>query len=145
MSDELNVQDTDPTPTPVQTNPMLDSILTSIKKMLMIDESYEHYDPDIIIHINTFLTRLCQVGIGQPGFYITDKTATWEDFLVDVPRFQQAKTYVYLRVRLLFDPPQSGAAVDAMEKNLRELEWLLFVDADPPLSETDWGGVSDDE
>lgn len=117
-----------------------ESILTSVKKLLQIGEEYEHYDPDIIIHINTFLTRLYQVGVGKPGFFITDKTATWDEFLIDEAKFQQAKTYVYLRVRMLFDPPQSSTATEAIKENIRELEWLLFVDADPPLSETDWGG-----
>lgn len=117
---------------------MYESILTSIKKLLGITEEYEYYDPDIIIHINTFLTRLYQVGVGVQGFQITDKTQTWADFLVDETKFQQAKTYVYLRVRIIFDPPQ-GATMEAFKENLRELEWLLFVDADPPLSEVDWG------
>lgn len=120
---------------------MNESILTSIKKLLGIPEEYEAYDPDIIIHINTFLTRLYQVGVGVPNFYITDKSATWDDFLVDTAKFQQAKTYVYLRVRLIFDPPQSGAANEAFKETLRELEWLLFVDADPKLADCDWGGV----
>ncbi len=125
-------------PTTVAT-PLNESILTSIKKLLGIHEEYEAYDPDIIIHINTFLSRLNQVGVGVPHFFITDKTQTWAEFLVDESKFQQAKTYVYLRVRLIFDPPTSGAANDAMKETLRELEWLLFVDADPPLSETEWG------
>ena len=124
------------------TNTPKDSILTSVKKLLQIAEDYEHYDPDIIIHINTFLTVLYQVGVGKPGFFITDKSATWEDFLVDEAKFNEAKTYVYLRVRLLFDPPTSGTAVEAIKENIKELEWRLFVDADPPLSETDWGKVT---
>ena len=123
---------------------MNESILTSIKKLLGIPEEYEEFDPDIIIHINTFLTRLYQVGVGEKGFFITDKTATWDQFLVDESKFQQAKTYVYLRVRLVFDPPTSGAAAEAFKESLRELEWLLCVDADPPLDETDWGGSSNE-
>ena len=111
---------------------MNESILTSIKKLLGITEEYEAFDPDIIIHINTFLTRLYQVGVGTKNFYITDKTATWSDFLVDESKFQQAKTYVYLRVRMVFDPP-SGAAAEAFKENLRELEWLLNVDAESEL------------
>ena len=121
------------------TNTPSDSILTSVKKLLQIAEDYEHYDQDIIIHINTFLTVLYQVGVGQKGFFITDKSATWADFLVDEAKYNEAKTYVYLRVRLLFDPPTSGTAVEAIKENIKELEWRLFVDADPPLSETDWG------
>ena len=70
-----------------------------------------------------------------PNFYITDKTQTWDQFLPneDEARFVQAKSYVYLRVRLLFDPPQNSTAVKSIEENIREYEWLLYVDADPPF------------
>lgn len=121
-----------------EVNDKYESILTSIKKLLMIPEEYEEFDPDIIIHINTFLRRLCQVGVGVEGFYITDKTATWDQFLADESKFIQAKTYVYMRVRMIFDTP-TGAAKEAFEETIKELEWLLFVDADPPLEDTDWG------
>lgn len=118
-----------------------ESILTSIKKLLGIAEDYEHFDADLIIHINTFLTRLYQVGVGTKNFAIYDKTATWADFLgEDEVKFQQAKSYVYIRTKLLFDPPQSGAANEAFKEAMRELEWLLFVDADPGLDEVDCGG-----
>lgn len=140
MADETNVnaaETGDPTPTPATPN---ESILTSVKKLLQIGEEYEYYDQDIIILINTFLTRLNQLGVGVSNFYIADKTATWDQFLIDPVKFQQAKSYVYLRVRLLFDPPTSSTASKAMEDNARELEWLLCVDADPPLSETFLGG-----
>lgn len=114
---------------------MNESILTSIKKLLGIPEEYEAFDQDLIIHVNTMLTRLCQVGVGVQNFSIVDKSATWADFLVDESKYQQAKTYVYIRVRLLFDPPQSGAANEAFKETLRELEWLLFVDADNALDD----------
>lgn len=114
---------------------MNESILTSIKKLLGIPEEYEAFDQDIIIHINTFLSRLYQVGVGVENFFIIDKTATWDQFLIDEAKYQQAKTYVYLRVRLIFDPPQTGAAMEAFKENLRELEWLLFVDADNALDD----------
>lgn len=114
---------------------MKESILTSTKKFLMIAEDYEAFDPDIIMHINTVLRRLNQINVGVPNFYITDKTQTWDQFLPneDEARFVQAKSYVYLRVRLLFDPPQNSTAVKSIEENIREYEWLLYVDADPPF------------
>lgn len=113
-----------------------DSILTSTKKLLGIAEEYEHFDLDIMIHINTFLTRLNQIGVGVSNFSISDKTATWHDFLGDdETKFQQARDYVFIRTKLIFDPPQSGAANDAMKETMRELEWLLCVDADPDLEE----------
>lgn len=112
---------------------MNDSILTSVKKLLGIAEEYEAFDQDIIMHINTFLTRLVQIGVGTPNFFITDKTATWDQFLIDKAKYQQALSYVYIRVRIVFDPPQAGAAMEALKENMRELEWLLYVDADPPF------------
>lgn len=119
---------------------MNESILTTIKKLLGIAEEYEHFDADLIIHINTFLTRLYQVGVGKKNFRIIDKTATWGDFLGDDEiKLQQAKEYVYIRTKMIFDPPQSGAANEAFKEAMRELEWLLFVDADPTLDEVDWG------
>lgn len=114
---------------------MNESILTSIKKLLGIPEEYEAFDQDLIIHISTMLTRLYQVGVGVSNFSIVDKSATWDQFLIDESKYQQAKTYVYIRVRLLFDPPQSGAANEAFKETLRELEWLLFVDADNALDD----------
>lgn len=118
---------------------MNESILTSIKKLLGIAEEYTHFDQDIVIYINTILRRLYQVGVGQSGFYISDSSATWNDFLgEDHDKYEQAKVYVYLRVRQIFDPPQSGAANEAIKENIKELEWLLFIEADPPLSEVDW-------
>lgn len=124
---------------------MNESILTSIKKLLGIAEEYEHFDADIIIHINTFLTRLNQINVGKENFAIYDKTATWADFLgEDEVKYQQAKSYVFIRTKLIFDPPQSGTANEALKETMRELEWLLLVDADPGLDEVDWGGGNDD-
>ena len=107
-----------------------ESILTSIKKLLMIDEMYEAYDADLIIHINTFLTRVHQLGIGQDKFFIRDKSSTWKDFLgeEDEIRYQQVKDYVFMRTRLIFDPPTNSSTTKALEENMRELEWLLYVD-----------------
>lgn len=119
---------------------MNESILTSIKKLLGIAEEYEHFDMDLIIHINTFLTRLYQIGVGKKNFRIIDKSATWSDFLGDDEvKFQQAMEYVFIRTKLIFDPPQSGAANEAFKEAMRELEWLLMVDADPKLDEVEWG------
>ena len=114
---------------------MNESILTSTKKYLLIDEAYEAFDQDIIMHINTVLRRLNQLNVGVQNFYITDKTATWDQFLPgeDEARYNQAKAYVYLRVRMLFDPPQSSSVMKAMEDNMREYEYMLYLEADPPF------------
>lgn len=107
---------------------MQQSILTSIKKILGIDASYTAFDLDIVIHINSVLARLHQLGIGPVGgFTIEDSTATWGDFLgpVNHTRFSQVKTYVYLCVRIIFDPPQTSYLLDAMEKQIAMMEWTL--------------------
>lgn len=112
------------------------SILTSTKKALGIMEDYEHFDPDIIMHINTVLMVLTQLGVGpKDGFRIEDKTSTWQDFLGDSIQLESVKTYVYLRVRLLFDSTTlSSAVLESMNKTISELEWRLNVAVDKPQS-----------
>lgn len=109
----------------------MDSILTSIKKLLGITEEYEAFDADIIMHINTVFTILNQLGVGADGFYITDKTAVWSDFLSD-RKIEAVKTYVGLKVRTMFDPPTNSAVMQAMDKSISELEWRLNVAAETP-------------
>jgi len=104
------------------------SILTSVKKILGIDDSYEAFDVDILMHINSVFLILQQLGIGpSTGFFIEDKTAKWSDFLGVDPNLNAVKTYVYLRVRLLFDPPQTTFHINAINEQIKELEWRLNV------------------
>ena len=106
----------------------MESILTSIKKLLAIDEEYKQFDTDIIIQINTVLIGLTQIGVGpEEGFAITDEYSTWEDFIGNKPYLNSVKSYMYLRVRTLFDPPLSSAALDSMKKLADEFEWRLQV------------------
>ena len=108
----------------------MESILTSIKKLLGISEEYEHFDPDIIMHINSALMILTQMGIGPAdGFTIEDDTSTWNDFLGDSTKIEAVKTYIHHKVRLMFDPP-TGGALDALSRTTSELEWRLSVAAD---------------
>ena len=111
---------------------MENSILTSIKKLIGMDEDYEYYDTDIIIHINTIFMYLSQIGIGpSDGFSISDETTTWEDFLPsDNKNFEAVKTYIYLKTRLIFDPPQSSSTMEAMKQTISELEWRVNVEAE---------------
>jgi hypothetical protein len=112
----------------------VDSILTSIKKLLGIEEEYTHFDGDIIICINSILAVLTQVGIGpSSGYSIADSTDTWADFLGGTYNFEAVKSYVHLRVRLLFDPPTSSALLESMNKMVAEFEWRLHVNSDPVL------------
>lgn len=110
----------------------MESILTSIKKMLGIPEEYDVFDPDIIMHINTVFMVLTQLGVGpSEGFYIEDARAEWEDFLEDPTKLQMVKSYIALRVRLLFDPPSSSAHMNAINQSIAEFEWRLNVQVDP--------------
>lgn len=107
----------------------MESILTSIKKMLGIAKDYEHFDPDIIMHINSVFMTLTQLGVGpSEGFHIEDDEVNWTDFIPDVNRLQAVKTYMYLKVRLLFDPSSLGSAtLAAYERQIKEYEWRLNV------------------
>lgn len=106
----------------------MDSILTSIKKMLGISEDYEHFDQDIIMHINSVFMILTQMGVGPAdGFRIEDDSATWSDFISDLKVLESVKSYMYLKVRLLFDPPTSSSVLDSTNRLISELEWRLNI------------------
>lgn len=110
----------------------MDSILTSIKKLLGIEEDYTQFDTDIIIHINSALAVLTQLGVGPSGgFLIENKNALWTDFVYGTNNLEMIKSYVYLKVRLLFDPPTSSAVMEAMNRSVSELEWRINVTVDP--------------
>lgn len=107
---------------------MLTSILTSVKKNLGIDVSYTAFDEDIIMHINSAFSTLEQLGVGpEGGFAISDATAEWASFIGTDARLNSAKTYVYLYVRLIFDPPSTSYLITAMEKQRDEIGWRLNV------------------
>ena len=109
----------------------MDSILTSIKKMLGIAEEYTPFDVDIILHINSVFMILNQLGVGpSTGFRIEDDSATWSDFTEDKLDVEAVKSYIYLKVRLLFDPPSSSAAIESINRLISELEWRLNVAAE---------------
>lgn len=104
------------------------SILKSTKKILGLGSDYTAFDHDVITHINAVFSTLHQLGVGPaPGFAIEDDTANWDEFLLDHPMANTVKTYMYLRVRLLFDPPTTSFNLAAMEKQLAEIEWRLSV------------------
>lgn len=111
----------------------MESILTSIKKLLGITEEYTHFDADLIMHINSVFTILTQLGVGpKEGFRIEDEIATWNDFLqTDSVLFDSVKSYMHLKVKLLFDPPLSGTVMEAYNRMISEFEWRLNVTADP--------------
>lgn len=110
----------------------MESILTSIKKLLGIVEEYEHFDQDIIMHINTVLVTLNQLGVGPvEGFRISDELDTWEDFLGDNMMLQgNVITFMYLSVKMLFDPSLSSSVLAATERQIKELEWRITTMAE---------------
>ena len=109
----------------------MDSILTSIKELLGIPAEYTHFDSNLIIHINSVFSILTQLGVGpSDGFAIEDDGATWDEFVQDSKTIESVKSYVYLKVRLLFDPPLTSSVLDATNKLAGELEWRLNVAAE---------------
>lgn len=113
------------------------SILETIKKMLNLDSEFHAFDTDVITHINSVFLVLNDLGVGPTEpFQIVDETETWEDFMGN-KSFALVKSYIYLKVRLLFDPPATSFAIDAMQKQIDEYAWRLNVRAegayDPPV------------
>lgn len=108
------------------------SILTSIKKMLGILEEYEHFDADLIMHINSVFMILTQLGVGPAnGFAIYGKEEVWTDFISEDSCLELVKSYMHLKVKLLFDPPLGSAVMEAMNRMVSEFEWRLNVAVDP--------------
>lgn len=108
-----------------------ESILTSIKKLLGIADEYTQFDVDIILHINSVFSILSQLGVGpEQGFAIQDKSALWSDFLPASPTLNDVRTFVYLKVKLIFDPPTGSAVLTCYKELLAELEFRINVEAE---------------
>lgn len=114
----------------------MESILSSIKKMLGIQEEYTHFDADIIMHINSVFMILNQLGVGPAKTYaITGNLETWSNFVSsDNTDLSVIKTYMYLKVKMIFDPPSSSAMIDSMNRQISEYEWRLNVAAESQQS-----------
>jgi hypothetical protein len=123
---------------------MSESILTSVKKVLGIAEDYTEFDADVTMHINSILGTLTQIGIGPEGGYaITGATETWFDFVGNNPKFKMVQSYVYIRVRLLFDPPATSYLIAAFEKNAEELFGRLSITREELLWEPEEVEIED--
>lgn len=110
-----------------------DSILNSTKKILGLDAEYDVFDLDIMTHINSVFGTLQQLGVGPAeGMFITGPTEVWDTFLKSDSGLNQVKSYMYLRVRLLFDPPSTSFAITSMKEQATEMEWRLNVYAEGP-------------
>ena len=108
---------------------MNDSILISIKKLLGLGAECSDFDQDILMHINTALANLVQMGVGpENGFIVRDETAKWSDFIGDTNKLEQVKSDVYLRVKLLFDPPNNATLIESTNRMIAELEWRMYTE-----------------
>lgn len=118
----------------METTEITDSILNSVKKLMGSGVEHAFFDADLIMHINSALMILCQIGIGKNNtpFRIYDETSTWQDFMDNADWFLGAVEYVYLRCKLVFDPPTSSFVLSAMKETMNELEWRLNVMAETP-------------
>ena len=114
----------------------MDSILLSIKTLLGIDEYCDHFDTEVITHINSVLVILNQLGVGKPGFMVLSNSETWTDFLGGSTELEFVKTYIFMKVKLIFDPSQSSAAIESMKQTIAELEWRINVAVDPGQTPT---------
>lgn len=115
---------------------MTDSILITIKKLLGAGPDYPYYDTDIIIHINTCIGILYRLGLGYKPFVITGETETWSDFLGNQESYlESVKTYIFLKCKLIFDPPTSSSILASYQELVKELEFTISVEVDPPAYE----------
>lgn len=115
-----------------------ESILTSVKNYLGAEDVDEHFDGPIIDSINSIMLDLQQIGVGpEEGFMIEGSDETWEDFIGIDSRLQAVKSFIFLKTKLLFDPPQSSALIESMNRQIDKIEWRLNVVVDPGKEEND--------
>lgn len=125
MADEINEASVD----------VMDSILLSTKKNIGIVAEAKEFDADLIMAINSVLGILTQIGVGDENYSITDENDLWSDYLDDASDLEMIKTYIALKVGLLFDPPQSTALAEIKKQMVSELEWRINVTVDPRKNE----------
>lgn len=109
----------------------MNSILDTIKKTLSIETECTDFDEELILHINSVFSVLTQLGVGpEEGFFITGSSEEWTDFIDDMSKIQMLKTYIGLKVRLIFDPPSTSFAIESIKNAATEYEWRLNVECD---------------
>lgn len=119
------------------------SILQDIKQMIGQEWDDDSFDLDITNHINTVFFTLNQIGVGpDEGFAINDAADLWDSYLQGTLNLNAVKSYIYLRVRLLFDPPANGFLVTSMQEQIAQLEWRLQVEQDPPVTDSELGEIN---
>ena len=111
---------------------MQDSILMTIRKLVCGNPYADHFDTDLLVHINACFSILNQLGVGpENGFVVTDETQSWSSYSDNDRILNLVKTYVTLKVKKIFDPPLTSSVLEAMDKEIKELEWRLNVAVDP--------------
>lgn len=111
---------------------MQDSILMTIRKLVCGNPYADHFDTDLLVHINACFSILNQLGVGpENGFVVTDETQSWSSYSDNDRILNMVKTYVTLKVKKIFDPPLTSSVLEAMDKEIKELEWRLNVAVDP--------------
>lgn len=110
-------------------NRLDDSILVTMREALAIEGDAEDFDTDLIIHINSALNFLNQVGVGLDGFAIAGESEKWSDFISE-DRFNMAKAYILLKLKVLFDPPSNSFVLSALKEEIAETEWRLKEEAE---------------
>ena len=124
---------------------MEESILKTIKQLIGCPDDFEQFDLDLTIHINSAFATLTQLGVGpKEGYRITGLDNVWSEFEEDAQKSSLIKDYVYIKTRLLFDPPTSGSLMDSLKEQLKEMEWRLYI-MYYPVSEDDKKGENDDD
>lgn len=111
----------------------MDSILNSVKKLLGVSDEDGAFDSDIVFYINSVFSALNQIGVGpKETFSITGPSETWSEFTSDNKAMNMVQSYMCMKVRLMFDPPGSSIAMEAIKKVADEYEWRLHVLCDKP-------------
>ena len=111
---------------------MQDSILMTIRKLVCGNPYADHFDTNLLVHINACFSILNQLGVGpENGFVVTDETQSWSSYIADNYILNMVKTYVTLKVKKIFDPPLTSSVLEAMDKEISQLEWRLNVAVDP--------------
>lgn len=124
---------------------MEQSILKTIKQLVGCPDDFEQFDLDLTIHINSAFATLTHLGVGpKEGYRITGVDNAWSEFEENTQKLSLIKDYVYIKTRLLFDPPTSGSLMDSLKEQLKEMEWRLYM-LYYPISEDDEKGKSDDD
>ncbi len=118
---------------------MEESILQTIKRMIGPSILSNEFDTDLVVHINSVLFDLNELGVGpEEGFVITGETETWGDFLgAETTKLEAIKTFIFMKVKMIFDPPTVGGVINAYEKLIKEYEWRINVMVDPGLTKRD--------